>query len=149
MDTNILNIKLSQYNNGLNTNIWSSVHEKATMRLSWKKALLIYTFLNKNYPVDRFNVKNFLELFEQKLKDCFLMDRKKKKLFRENKHPDKTNIKTLESRCGRKFPASDRSSHPEMFCEKLFLEISQNSKENTCARVSFVIKLQASGLHLY
>ena len=28
--------------------------------------------------------------------------------------------------------------------EKVFLEIQQNSKENTCARVSFLIKLQAS-----
>ena len=27
----------------------------------------------------------------------------------------------------------------------MFLEISQNSQENTCARVSFLIKLQASG----
>ena len=28
---------------------------------------------------------------------------------------------------------------------KLLLEISQNSQENTCARVSFLIKLQARG----
>ena len=27
--------------------------------------------------------------------------------------------------------------------EKVFLEISQNSQESTCARVSFLIKLQA------
>ena len=27
--------------------------------------------------------------------------------------------------------------------EKVFLKISQNSQENTCARVSFLIKLQA------
>ena len=27
--------------------------------------------------------------------------------------------------------------------KKMFLEISQNSQENTCARVSFLIKLQA------
>ena len=33
--------------------------------------------------------------------------------------------------------------------ENVFLEISQNSQENTCARVSFLIKLQASGLHYY
>ena len=32
---------------------------------------------------------------------------------------------------------------------KVFLEISQNSQENTCARVFFLIKLQASGLQLY
>ena len=30
--------------------------------------------------------------------------------------------------------------------EKVFLEISQNSQEDTCVRVSFLIKLQASGL---
>ena len=30
--------------------------------------------------------------------------------------------------------------------EKVFLEISQNSQKNTCARVSFLIKLQAWGL---
>ena len=30
-----------------------------------------------------------------------------------------------------------------VLCKKLFLEISQNSQENTCARGSFLIKLQA------
>ena len=30
--------------------------------------------------------------------------------------------------------------------KKVFLEISQNSQESTCARVSVLIKLQASGL---
>ena len=34
-------------------------------------------------------------------------------------------------------------------CKKVFLEISQNSLENTCARASFLIKLLASGLQLY
>ena len=33
--------------------------------------------------------------------------------------------------------------------KKMFLEISQNSHENTCARVSFLIKLQAWSLQLY
>ena len=33
--------------------------------------------------------------------------------------------------------------------KKVFLEISQNSQENTCARVSFLIKLQTSSLQLY
>ena len=32
--------------------------------------------------------------------------------------------------------------------KKVFLEISQNSKENSCTRASFLIKLQASGLFL-
>ena len=32
--------------------------------------------------------------------------------------------------------------------KKVFLEILQNSQENTCARVSFLIKLQTSGIYL-
>ena len=31
----------------------------------------------------------------------------------------------------------------------MFLEISQSSQENTCVRVSFLIKLKSSGLRLY
>ena len=30
-----------------------------------------------------------------------------------------------------------------VLCKKVFLEISQNSQENSCARISFLIKLQA------
>ena len=33
--------------------------------------------------------------------------------------------------------------------KRMFLKISQNSQENTCARVSVLIKLQARGLKLY
>ena len=33
--------------------------------------------------------------------------------------------------------------------KKVFLEIRKNSQENTCARVSISIKLQAWGLQLY
>ena len=36
-----------------------------------------------------------------------------------------------------------------VLCSRLFLEISQNSQESTCARVSFLITLQAWGLQLY
>ena len=39
-----------------------------------------------------------------------------------------------------------RRSRSEVFCKKVFLEISQNLPENTCARVSFLIKFQALGL---
>ena len=39
---------------------------------------------------------------------------------------------------------------PEVFCKKnVFLEISQNSQENACARDSFSIKFEASGPQLY
>ena len=43
----------------------------------------------------------------------------------------------------------NRSSRPEVFCEKGILRNLANSQENTCARVSFLTKLQASGLQLY
>ena len=43
----------------------------------------------------------------------------------------------------------NRSSHRRCSVRKGFLEISQNSQGNTCARGSFLIKLQASGLQLY
>ena len=33
--------------------------------------------------------------------------------------------------------------------KEVFLEISQNLQENTCARVSFLMKLQVLGLQLY
>ena len=35
---------------------------------------------------------------------------------------------------------------PEVFCKKVLLKTSQNSQENTCARVSFLINLKASTL---
>ena len=35
------------------------------------------------------------------------------------------------------------------FIKKVFLEILQDSQENTCARFSFLLKLKASGLQLY
>ena len=36
-----------------------------------------------------------------------------------------------------------RISCTEVFCKKVFFEISQHSQENTCATVSILIKLQA------
>ena len=39
--------------------------------------------------------------------------------------------------------------HTGVLYRKVFLEISQNSQKNTCARLFFLIKLQAWGLQLY
>ena len=44
---------------------------------------------------------------------------------------------------------SHGTSHRRCSIKKYFLEIPQNSQENTCARVSFLIKLQALGLQVY
>ena len=38
----------------------------------------------------------------------------------------------------------ERSSRPDVFCEKDVLRNFANSQENTCARVNFLIKLQAA-----
>ena len=40
------------------------------------------------------------------------------------------------------FLVTFRSSHADVFHKKVFLDILQNSQENSCARVSFLIKLQ-------
>ena len=40
-----------------------------------------------------------------------------------------------------------RSSHQGCSVRNVFFKISQNSQENTCARVSFLIKLQASAFN--
>ena len=59
--------------------------------------------------------------------------------------PDKLSIQMLIFYCDKRcFASFFRSSRPEVFSE-----ISQHSQENTCARVSFLIKLQAWGLQLY
>ena len=42
-----------------------------------------------------------------------------------------------------------RSSRPKVFCEKGVLRNFANSEENTGARVSLLINLQASGLQFY
>ena len=52
----------------------------------------------------------------------------------------KTNVQYINSR-----EIRFRSSHQRCSIKKVFLEISQISQENTCARVSFLIKLRASG----
>ena len=43
------------------------------------------------------------------------------------------------------FP-SFRTATGGVLLEKVFLEISQNSQENTCGKVSFLIKLQAEAI---
>ena len=40
-------------------------------------------------------------------------------------------------------------SHQSCYMKKVFLKILQNSQENTCAGVSFLIMLQVSGLQLH
>ena len=43
----------------------------------------------------------------------------------------------------------DRSSRPECSATKVFLKISQNPQENTCARVSFLMKLPEAHNFIY
>ena len=44
---------------------------------------------------------------------------------------------------------SNRESHRKFSIKNVFLDISQNYQENTCARDSFIIKLQIFGPQLY
>ena len=61
-------------------------------------------------------------------------------LFKFNNKSRKTVFMEIHS-------GSYRSSHQRCSIKKVFLKISQNLQENTCARVSFLIKLQASVCH--
>ena len=45
---------------------------------------------------------------------------------------------TLATICGESFATPIRSSHQKCSVEKVFLEISQNSQENSCVRVLFM-----------
>ena len=47
------------------------------------------------------------------------------------------------------FQSKYRSSYQRYSVKKVFLDISQNSQENNCARVSFLIKLETSVVQLY
>ena len=49
--------------------------------------------------------------------------------------------RTMSNIYDRTFLWKYRRSRPEVFFKKMFLEISQNSQESTCARASFLIKL--------
>ena len=42
-----------------------------------------------------------------------------------------------------------KGSSGDVLWKKVFLNLSQNPQENTCARVSLLIKLQAWGLQIY
>ena len=47
----------------------------------------------------------------------------------------------------KKVRATNRNIHWSVLSKKMFLEISQSSQENICARFSFLINLQAWGSH--
>ena len=47
------------------------------------------------------------------------------------------------------FSKQQKQSSWSVLLKKVFLKISQNSEENICARVYFLIKLQGSGVELY
>ena len=61
------------------------------------------------------------------------------------KNPIKNDVKTCVTAYIHATTYILQAATRGVLCKKLFLEISQNSQENTCARVSFLIKLQALG----
>ena len=66
------------------------------------------------------------------------------KVYKNNDNVDNSNnILTTENRkIDKIIKILDRSTHQRCSVKKEFLEISQHSQENTCVRVSFLIKLQ-------
>ena len=48
-----------------------------------------------------------------------------------------------------KITPMSKSSHRKVFCKKVFLKISQNSRENTWAGVYFLMKLQVIGIDVF
>ena len=58
---------------------------------------------------------------------------------------EKSSIRHLNLHKNSKLPLTEAVAQ-KCFVKKVFLKISQNSQENTYARVSFLIRLQASGL---
>ena len=67
--------------------------------------------------------------------ECSLFERYFSNNYREQK-------KNINNCLGQRRETKDRSSHETCSLKKLFLEIPQNSQENTCGRVSFLIKLK-------
>ena len=55
--------------------------------------------------------------------------------------------KAFEKQLSRGVLKNFRSSRPDVSVKNVLLEISQNSQESTCARVSFLKKWQDSGLN--
>ena len=70
---------------------------------------------------------------------------KKSFIYLELKGPKR---EVVFSKANRFFISSDAVAR-RCSVKKVFLENSQNLQENTCSRVSFLIKLEAYGLQLY
>ena len=67
----------------------------------------------------------------------------KRVLMLKGKLDNKLTLKLINTK------AATRGVHIGCSVKKLFQQILKNQQENTCVRVSFLIKLQASGLQIY
>ena len=94
--------------------------------------------ISLNYPKDWFKQGFTLHSIQKQYKTYLI-------LFRLNQTldtVDKSYVSTWI--CSNPEAVAQRCS-----VKKVLLEISHNSQENTCVKVSLLIKLQASGLQLY
>ena len=89
---------------------------------------------------DNFNLKNVLRKPDEITRTVFLLQLRNLTVYRCS---DNSLVN-----CNSLICISEAATRG-VLCKEVFLKISQNSQENTCARVSFLIKLQASGLQLY
>ena len=102
-------------------------HNKENLKLSKHSSENICQFSGNN--LCKLIYINLLEWrTEVQLKHSNTLNTLSKTTFKRKKKPGTTN---------------DRSSHWRCSIKKMSLKISQNSQQNTCARVLFVIKLQA------
>ena len=130
---NALWLKLSEvsllYNNWIQFILWFSCLDTKHLISLWLH------LLQKMYPLGWYSFHSHFS------NTGLLKDSKSLKLF----------VKYLQLyRKSSATPQFFQKQPPEVFYrKKVFLKFLQKSQENTCARVSFLIKLQASGLQLY
>ena len=117
---------------------------KEKLNLNWNWIILEKLYLEKafkrTYRIFSSKHREWLfNLVDLRCSAYWRAPLKKRRRLSQNKTRKATSFKYLRLNCCNKEAVAQRCS-----VKKVFLEISQNSQENTCARVSFSIKFQAA-----
>ena len=93
----------------------------------------------------------FFSLFEEQRSKlfCLLQNFFDKNCYNGKRYKGEEEWSFFDSSRGISMEFTKATSRSVLWKNKVFLEILQNSQENTSARASFLIKLLASGLHLF
>ena len=111
---------------------------KACSNLKWLGSALSTFFSNLEVLNSKIFGPSVPNMGEGTLRDTKTSD------FRYKRYPRKISRYVNATECVTELFTPEVATR-DVLCKKVFLEISQNSQENTCPRVSFLIKLQASG----